>query len=152
MKQYDINIRTKCEMSTCKQNKASRRKRKALNKPWISSGWALLVAQLVKNPPRNAGDLGLIPGLGRSPRGGRDNLLQYSCLENPLGRGTWWTTVHKLAKSQTRLKWHAVNSKGLHCEHCTCFLTSFRAFGRLPWSQYGPPSVDLKQIDDQIFL
>ena len=49
----------------------------------------------------SAGDTGLIPGLGRSPGGGRDNPLQYSCLENPMDRGAWWATVHKFAKSQT---------------------------------------------------
>jgi len=49
----------------------------------------------------NAGDLGLIPGLGRSPGGGHGNPLQYSCLENPMDRGAWWTTVHGVAKSQT---------------------------------------------------
>ena len=38
----------------------------------------------------DAGDMGLIPGLGRSPGGGRDNSLQYSCLENPSDRGVWW--------------------------------------------------------------
>ena len=42
----------------------------------------------------NARDLGLIPGLGRSPGEGNGNPLQYSCLENPMDRGTWWTTVH----------------------------------------------------------
>ena len=42
----------------------------------------------------NAGDLGSIPGLGRSPGEGNGNLLQYSCLENPMGRGAWWATVH----------------------------------------------------------
>ena len=52
----------------------------------------------------NAGDLGLIPGLGRSPGGGHGNPFQYSCLENPMDRGAWWTTVHGVAKSQTRLK------------------------------------------------
>ena len=65
------------------------------------------VALLVKNPPANAGDLkdaGSIPGLGRSPGEGHGNPLQYSCLENPMGRGVWWTTVHGVAKSQTRLK------------------------------------------------
>ena len=51
----------------------------------------------------NAGDLGLIPGLGRSPGGGNDNLLQYSCLENPMVRGAWQATVHGVTKSQTRL-------------------------------------------------
>ena len=51
----------------------------------------------------NAGDLGLIPGLGRSPEEGNDNPLQYSCLENPMDRGAWWATVGGVAKSQTRL-------------------------------------------------
>ena len=49
----------------------------------------------------NAGDPGLIPGLGRSPGEGNGNLLQYSCLENPMDRGAWWATVHGVAKSQT---------------------------------------------------
>ena len=48
-----------------------------------------------------AGDLGLIPGLGRSPGGGRGNPLQYSCLENPMDRGTWQATVHTVTKSPT---------------------------------------------------
>ena len=51
----------------------------------------------------NAGDLGSIPGLGRSPGGGHGNLLQYSCLENPMDRGAWWATVHGVAKNRTRL-------------------------------------------------
>ena len=41
----------------------------------------------------NVGDMGLIPGLGRSPGGGHGNLLQYSYLENPMYRGAWWVTV-----------------------------------------------------------
>ena len=49
----------------------------------------------------NAGDLGLIPGLERSPGGGHGNPLQYSCLESPIDRGAWWATVHGVAKSQT---------------------------------------------------
>ena len=49
----------------------------------------------------NTGDPGLIPGLGRSPGEGNDNLLQYSCLENPMDRGAWQATVHGVAKSQT---------------------------------------------------
>ena len=48
--------------------------------------------------------MGLIPGLGRSPGGGQGNPLQYSCLENPMDRGTWWATVHSVKKSWTRLK------------------------------------------------
>ena len=47
------------------------------------------VALAVKNPPANAGDLGSIPGLGRSPGEGHGNPLQYSCLENPTDRGAW---------------------------------------------------------------
>ena len=59
---------------------------------------------LVKNPPANAGDVGLIPGLGRSPGGGPGNPLKYSCLENPMDRGAWQATVHRVAKSWTPLK------------------------------------------------
>ena len=49
----------------------------------------------------NAGDLGLIPGLERSPGGGHGNSLQYSCLENPMDRGACRATVHEVAKSWT---------------------------------------------------
>ena len=49
----------------------------------------------------NAGDLGLIPGSGRSPGEGNGNPLQYSCLENLMDGGTWWTTVHGVARSWT---------------------------------------------------
>ena len=59
------------------------------------------VAPLVKNPPANAGDirdLGSIPGLGGSPGRWHGNLLQYSCLENPLDRGAWQPAVHRAAK------------------------------------------------------
>ena len=51
----------------------------------------------------NAGDLGSIPGLGRSPGEGNGNPLQYSCLENPMDGEAWWATVFRVAKSQTRL-------------------------------------------------
>ena len=53
---------------------------------------------MVKNPPANAGDLGSIPGSGRSPGKGNGNTLQYSCLENPMDRGVWWAEVHGVAK------------------------------------------------------
>ena len=58
---------------------------------------------VVKNLPANAGDtadVGLIPGMGRSPGGGNGNPLQYSCLGNPMDRGAWWATVHEVAKGQ----------------------------------------------------
>ena len=58
---------------------------------------------MVRNPSANAGDMGSILGLGRSPGGGHGNPLQYSCLENPMDRGDWWTPVHSVAKSQTQL-------------------------------------------------
>ena len=57
----------------------------------------------VKNPPVNAGDAGLIPGLGRSPGEGNGNPLQYSCLGNPLDIDTWWPIVQGVTKTQTRL-------------------------------------------------
>ena len=62
---------------------------------------------MVENLPANAEDIrdvGLIPGLGRSPGGWHSNLLQYSCLENSMGRGGWQATVHRVAKSWTQLK------------------------------------------------
>ena len=69
-------------------------------------GEASQVALVLKNLPANAGDVrdgGSIPGSGRSPGGGNDNPLQYSCLGNPMDRGAWWV-VHRVAKSQTQLK------------------------------------------------
>ena len=51
----------------------------------------------------NAGNLGSIPGLGRIPGEGNGNPLQYSCLENPMGRGVWQATVHGVTESRTRL-------------------------------------------------
>ena len=65
------------------------------------------MVRVVKNLPANAGDMrdvGLIPGLGRSPGVGNGNPLQYSCLENPMDRGAWWSTVHSNAESPTGLK------------------------------------------------
>ena len=61
-------------------------------------------ALVVKNPPadaENTGDAVSIPGSGRSPGGGHSNPLQYSCLENPMDRGAWQATVHRVTKSQT---------------------------------------------------
>ena len=61
----------------------------------------------VKNPPSNAGNIrevGLIPGLGRSPGGRHGSPLQYSCLENPKDRGAWVVTVHAVTKRRSGLK------------------------------------------------
>ena len=78
-------------------------------KPDTCKGWA--AAEMggfpggseVKASACNAGDLGSIPGLGRSPGEGNGTPLQYSCLENPMDEGAWWATVHWVTKSQTRL-------------------------------------------------
>ena len=56
-----------------------------------------------KESAYNAGDLGSIPGSGRLPGEGNGNPLQYPCLENSMGRGAWWATVHGVAKSRTQL-------------------------------------------------
>ena len=52
----------------------------------------------------DARDMGLIPGSGRSPGGGKGNPLQYFRLENPMDKGAWRVTVHRVPKSQTQLK------------------------------------------------
>ena len=60
------------------------------------------VVLVVKNPPADEGDIrnvDSIPGSGRSPGEGNGNPLQYSCLENPMDRGAWRATVHRVAKS-----------------------------------------------------
>ena len=65
------------------------------------------VALAVK-PPASAGDTGdsgSFPGLGRSPEGGHGNILQYSCLENPMERGGWQALAPGVIESRTRLKW-----------------------------------------------
>ena len=64
----------------------------------------------VKAAACNAGDLGLIPGPGRSPGEGNGNPLQYFCLENPMDGGAWWATVHGVAKSWIRLSDNFKNS------------------------------------------
>ena len=59
--------------------------------------WAFFTAQLEESAC-NVEDPGSIPGSGRYPGEGNGNPLQYSCLENPMGRGTWWATVHGVAR------------------------------------------------------
>ena len=61
--------------------------------------WASQVALMVKNPLANAGNLGSIPGWGRTPGEGNGNPLQYSCLENSVDKGAWWATVDGVAKN-----------------------------------------------------
>ena len=83
---------------------------------------------MVKNPTANAGDIrdtGLIPGSGRSPGEGKGNPLQYSCLENPKHRGTWWAIVHRVAMSQIPQKQRSMHTRcqkikrdGFRCYLC----------------------------------
>ena len=85
------------------------------------------VAQVVKNPPANAGDardLDSIPVLGRFPGGGNGNLLQYSCLRNPTDRGAWRATVHGPARSRTGLTHTHTQPR---CLLWTCQHLSWRA-------------------------
>ena len=72
---------------------------------WPGPGF--LGGSAVKNPSANkgdAGDMGLIPGLGRSPGGGNGNPLQYYCLESSMDRGAWQATVNGVPKSQPQLR------------------------------------------------
>ena len=74
---------------------------------------------MIKKPSANEGDkrnMGSIPGSGRSPEGGHGNPLQYSCLENPMDRGALEATVHRVAKSQTRLKRFSTHADTHHPE------------------------------------
>ena len=58
----------------------------------------IALSSVGKESAYNAGDLGLIPGLGRPPGEGNGDPLQYTCLENPMDRGAWWATVHGVAR------------------------------------------------------
>ena len=72
--------------------------------------WGFPGGSEVKASACNAGDLGSIPGLGRSPGEGSGNPLQYSCLENPMDRGAWRATAHGVTKSRTRLSLSVTHS------------------------------------------
>ena len=71
------------------------------------TSWASQVGPGIKNMPANAQgerNAGLILGLERSPGGGNDNPLQYSCLENPMDKGAWWATAHGVTKNRILLR------------------------------------------------
>ena len=84
---------------------------------------------VVKKMPANERDIrdaGLNPASGRSPRGGYCNPLQYSCLENPMNRGAWWTMVHRVPESQTQqAAWHACTMM-IRLQNFPFFLGSFQ--------------------------
>ena len=86
--------------------------------------WASQLVLAVKNMSANAEDIremSSIPGLGRSPGGGHDNPLQYSCLENPMDRGAWQATVHRFTKSWTQLKGLSTHSRIVDLQYCVSF-------------------------------
>ena len=68
----------------------------------VNDKWPSQLVLVIKKPPANAGDIrdaGSSPGLSRSPGGGHGNPLQYSCLGNPMDRGAWQATVHRVTES-----------------------------------------------------
>ena len=87
---------------------------------------------MVKNPPANAGDEHSAPAwMGKTPWR-RKWQSTYSCLENPMDRGAWWATVHRVAKSQTRLKQleHAFTHIGNVIYNCI-YYTHYKSFSEL---------------------
>ena len=91
----------------------------------------------------NAGDLGLIPGLGRHLRGGNGNPLQYSRLKNPMDRGAWWATVQRVAQSHTDI-WPGfpggASGKEPAGQCRRCKRHGFDSWvGNIPWSRAWQP-------------
>ena len=74
---------------------------KRILRKWLPSEYILPWWLVVKNPPASAGDSSSIPRSRRSPGRGNGNPLQYSCLGNPIDRGAWQATVHRVAESGT---------------------------------------------------
>ena len=95
---------------------------------------------MVQSLPAHAGDVsvtGSIPGLGSSPGEGNGNPLQYACLENPMDRGAWRATAHRVTKSQTRLKQSSTHAfMHLYVSHSSEYTS-------ILISQFVPPSLSL---------
>ena len=86
-------------------------------KSWLklSCTWGFPHSSVGKSSACNTGDLGLIPGLGRSPGEGNENPLQYPCLVNPMDRGAWQTTVHGISRvghysTKSPLNYHPIHT------------------------------------------
>ena len=94
------------------KNSLIRNNRIVLSKPCVE----LPVVQMVKNCLQFRKDLGSIPRVGRSPGGGNGNPLQYSCLENPIDRGSWWNMVQRgfkdseMTKELETTKWSSIHT------------------------------------------
>ena len=100
----------------------------------------LKVVLVVKNLPANAGDVrvaGSIPGLGSSPGEVNGNPLQYACLENPMDRGAWRATVHRVTKSRTQLKQFSTHTF-MHL-----YMSRSSEYMSILISQFVPPSLSL---------
>ena len=97
---------------------------------------------MLRNLLANVGDvrdLSLIPGLGRSLGEGNGNSLQYSCLENPMDRGAWGSTVYGVAKSQTQLSTEHTNTSVLQLVSCTaCQKAAFLFFRMMRFCRSRP--------------
>ena len=117
------------------------------------------VLLVVKNLPANAGDtsdVGSISGLGRSPGVGNGDQLQYSCLENSMDRGTWWTTVHGVTKVWTQLSDTARHTAQLIYDVALVdnfFLIEERLKGTLhPSSPQGLTDPTIWELENQMVL
>ena len=100
---------------------------------------------VVKNLPANAGDLGSIPGSGRSPEEGSGNPLQYSCLGNPMDRGAWWTTVPwgcKQSNTTERLNsnWYIYRCNNMRAGFRHDWATSLSLFTFMHWRRKWQPT------------
>ena len=119
---YTLLVRAKTDTVILESNQMVISQQKSIHTVWPSSSgqerglvqahkrtctWLLLYSLLALDSEEsacNVADPSSIPGLGRSPGEEYGNPLWYSCLENPMDRGAWWATVHRIAKSWTRLK------------------------------------------------
>ena len=107
---------------------------------FLAVQWTSHAVLLVKNPSAKAGKVGLIPGWGRSPGERNGKLLQYSCLENPMDRGTWRTTAHRGAMSWAWLSNWAHGDSGVKNPSANAGdMGSILGWGRSPGEGNGQP-------------
>ena len=116
---------------------------------WYRKTWVNLLAKFPggsdsKSSARNVGDTGSIPGSGTSPGEGNGNPLQYSCLENPMDRGAWWATAHRVTKSRTGLSDFTFTFK-----HYNVFYVFVLAAGEIQSKSYpaGPKEASCHSVE-----